>query len=221
MRDLPVRRIASTALGATLLLGVAAPAAAAADAVHERSAAASRAPVPGVDALLAQIKGLSGPGTVLTPVTDLLDTALEADDGELTAEQATQLGDAVEAAIAEITATTPVPVPSLPTDPETEALETVQDAVAELLAAAASGNATSIVTTATGLATGLVGLVVATLNAAGLPLPNLPNLPNLPSVPGPPLSASEAPVSASSLPATPSLPDSPPAPQAANLLPAP
>ena len=92
MRGLPVRRIASTALCASLVLGLAAPAAMAADgaAARERAAAASDAPVPGVAALRAQVKGLADLSTVLTPVTEPLNTVLKADDGRLTPGQATR-----------------------------------------------------------------------------------------------------------------------------------
>lgn len=127
MRGLPVRRIASTALCATLVLGISGPAAMAADgaAAHERKVASSNTPVAGTDALLAQAQGLGELGTVLTPVANLLNTVLKAEDGQLTAEQATELGDAVKAAVAKITAATPAtPVtpatPATPADPEAE-----------------------------------------------------------------------------------------------------
>ncbi|MER7836507.1 hypothetical protein ABTY98_11460 [Streptomyces sp. NPDC096040] len=107
MRALPARRLASTALCALLLAGVTGPAAVAADPAHEHTHATSQAPVPGADALLAQVKSLGDLGTVLKPVTDLLNTVLGADNGQLTADQATQLGDAVKAAIAQITAAAP------------------------------------------------------------------------------------------------------------------
>ncbi|MCQ9134897.1 hypothetical protein KMS84_29530, partial [Streptomyces sp. IBSBF 2807] len=109
MRGLPVRRIASTALCASFVLGLAAPAALAADgaAPRERVAAASDAPVPGVAALLAQGKGLGDLSAVLAPVTQTLTTALKADDGRLTPGQATRLGDAVRTAVAKISAETP------------------------------------------------------------------------------------------------------------------
>ncbi|MFD9432862.1 hypothetical protein [Streptomyces sp. NPDC060002] len=118
MRGLPVRHIASTALCATLVLGITAPAAMAADgtAARERNAAASKAPVAGTDALLAQAQGLGELGTVLTPVANLLNTVLKADDGQLTADQATELGDAVRTAVAKITTATP----ATPADPEAE-----------------------------------------------------------------------------------------------------
>ncbi|MEU0741888.1 hypothetical protein [Streptomyces sp. NPDC006134] len=103
---LPARRIATSALCATLLLGVTGPVAMAADgdSDRERTRAASRAPLPGADELNAQIQALSGLGGVVTPVTRLLGAVLKADDGRLTAQQAEQLGNAVDAAIDEAVA---------------------------------------------------------------------------------------------------------------------
>ncbi|MEU2619703.1 hypothetical protein ABZ642_16495 [Streptomyces sp. NPDC007157] len=117
MRALPARRLASTALCALLLAGITGPAAVAADSAHERTHAMSQAPVPGADALLAQVKSLGNLGAVLKPVTDLLNTVLAADNGQLTPDQATQLGDAVKAAIAQVTAAAPAPAPTVPTTP--------------------------------------------------------------------------------------------------------
>ncbi|MET8246325.1 hypothetical protein ABZV31_19020 [Streptomyces sp. NPDC005202] len=60
MRGLPARRIASTTLCAPLLVGITGPVAMAADSARERGhAAASHAPVPGADALLAQARSLA------------------------------------------------------------------------------------------------------------------------------------------------------------------
>ncbi|MFJ5639099.1 hypothetical protein [Streptomyces sp. NPDC093223] len=127
MRALPARRLASTALCALLLAGITGPAAVAAGPAHRRGDAKSEAPVPGADALLAQAKSLGGLGAVLKPVTDLLDTVLAADNGQLTPDQATQLGDAVKAAIAQVAAAAPAAppaaaVPSAPALPSTSAL---------------------------------------------------------------------------------------------------
>ncbi|MFF9620139.1 hypothetical protein [Streptomyces griseosporeus] len=107
MRPLPVRRIASTALCAALVLGIAAPTAAAADAAGERTRAASNTPVPGADTLLAQAGSLGALGTVLTPVTQLLDSVLKADDGQLSADQAGKLTDAVKDVLARLTGSAP------------------------------------------------------------------------------------------------------------------
>ena len=92
--------------------------------------AASRAPVPGADALLAQVKGLGDLGGVLAPVTDLLNAVLKADNGQLSAEEATKLGDAVKDAIAKATAAAPaVPAaPAAPVVPPTSTLPTLADA---------------------------------------------------------------------------------------------
>lgn len=107
MRGLSARRIASTALCATLLVGIAGPAAVAADSAPERTHAVSRAPVPGADALLAQVKSLGDLGGVLAPVAALLNSVLKADNGQLSADEAQKLVTAVKDAIANITAAAP------------------------------------------------------------------------------------------------------------------
>ncbi|MFE7858681.1 hypothetical protein [Streptomyces sp. NPDC057403] len=107
MRALPARRIASTALCAALLVGIAAPAAVAADPAGERTDTASRTPVPGADARLGQVRSLSDLGRVLTPVTDLLSSVLKADNGRLSDAEAAKLSSAVKDALAKVTAATP------------------------------------------------------------------------------------------------------------------
>jgi hypothetical protein len=230
MRGLPARRVASSVLCATVLIGIAGPAAVAADndSARKHVHAASSAPVPGADALLAQVKGLGDVGGVLTPVTDLLTQVLKADNGQLSADQAKTLGDAVTAAIAKVTAAAPaapavpavpaapavpavpaVPgVPALPSlksgddskakapaDLAGDALASLQKAVASLLTAVTSGDVSKVVPAVTGVVTGLVNVVAATLLGGGLPAPSLAGLPALPSLP-----------STSSLPALPAVP---------------
>ncbi|MFR0352681.1 hypothetical protein [Streptomyces sediminimaris] len=105
MRGLSAWRIAAPALCATLLVGIAGPAAVAAGTARESTPAASRgAPVPGADALLAQVKSLGDLGSVLTPVTALLNAVLKADNGRLPADEAQKLVAAVDDAIAKVTA---------------------------------------------------------------------------------------------------------------------
>jgi hypothetical protein len=112
MRALPARHLASPALCAVLLLGIAAPAAVAADGQSATGQAATgqsesgssasgqaQVPVPGADALLGQVRSLSTAGGVLTPVTDLLDSTLKADNGQLSADRADELGKAAKDAI--------------------------------------------------------------------------------------------------------------------------
>lgn len=118
----PVRRIATTALCATFLLGTAAPAIAAeSDPGSSNSVEALRAPVPGADALLGQVGTLGSMSSVVTPVTDLLTEVLKADDGKLTAEAAQKHADAIKAAIdaakATVPATTTTPKSASPTTP--------------------------------------------------------------------------------------------------------
>ncbi|MDQ0813364.1 hypothetical protein QFZ63_005078 [Streptomyces sp. B3I7] len=114
MRALPARHLAAPALCAVLLFGTAGPAAMAADgrsgsgpsgsgtsaSAHGRT----QVPVPGADGLRAQVRSLSTAGGVLTPVTDLLDTALKADNGQLPASLAAELGRAAKDAIREAAA---------------------------------------------------------------------------------------------------------------------
>lgn len=227
MRGLPARRVASSVLCATVLIGIAGPAAVAADndSARKHVHAASSAPVPNADTLLAPVKSLGGLGSVLTPVTDLLTQALKADNGQLSADQAKTLGDAVTAAVAKITAAAPaapavpavpaapavpaVPaVPALPSlksaddskakapaDLAGDALASLQKAVTTLLAAVTSGDVAGVVPAVTGVVTGLVNVVAATLLGGGLPAPSLPGLPALPSLP-----------STSALPAVPAVP---------------
>ncbi|NEC30279.1 hypothetical protein G3I20_27715 [Streptomyces sp. SID8111] len=116
---LPARRIATTALSAALVLGVTGPAAVAADgdATRDRTHVSSQAPVPEADALLQQVGSVAGLGGVLTPVTQLLDTVLKSDNGQLPDAQATELSTAVKDAIAQATAALPATSPS-PTTPD-------------------------------------------------------------------------------------------------------
>ncbi|MFJ7772130.1 hypothetical protein ACIQ1J_27995 [Streptomyces sp. NPDC097107] len=99
---LPARRIATTALTAGLLIGLSGPVVMAADgeSVRERTHAASQAPLPDVAELLNQVGSLAGLGGVLTPVTDMLNAVLMADNGQLTAMDADKLAAAVKDALA-------------------------------------------------------------------------------------------------------------------------
>lgn len=125
MRALPVRRIATSVLCASLLLGAAGPVIAAeSDSPHGSVQEAARAPVPGADKLLAQATTLGDAGGVLTPVTDLLTTVLKADKGQLPAAEATKHADAAKAAITKASAAAPKSpaLPETPAAPDTAAL---------------------------------------------------------------------------------------------------
>ncbi|MFG3143572.1 hypothetical protein [Streptomyces sp. NPDC048243] len=224
MRALPARRIATSALCATLLIGIAAPASMAADSDLPRGHSHAAAPVPGADALLAQTKTLGDISGVLAPVTALVDAALKADNGQIPADQATKLGQAAKDAIAKVTAAAPVAppaaapaVPAVPpvalpgvpplsknaerpralaaADVKADALTALQTAVDSLVKAVTSGDAASVVPAATAVVTGLVNFVVATVLGGGLPAPNLPGLPALPALPTSALPTGSLPVS--------------------------
>ncbi|MET9758095.1 hypothetical protein ABZ016_03415 [Streptomyces sp. NPDC006372] len=103
MCALPARRIASSALCATFLVGIACPAAMAADSAPEYSHVASPgARHSGTDALLAQLRKLDG--GELAPVADLLHALLKADNGQLTAAEARKLATAAKQALAQLAA---------------------------------------------------------------------------------------------------------------------
>ncbi|TXS40438.1 hypothetical protein EAO75_36355 [Streptomyces sp. uw30] len=95
------RHLTTSALCAALFLGTAAPALAAPpDSGRADTRAASRAAVPARPALQDQAHVLAGLGTVLTPVTRLLDSALD-DDDPLTAAEAKELTEAAKEAVAQ------------------------------------------------------------------------------------------------------------------------
>ncbi|WEH17870.1 hypothetical protein [Streptomyces sp. VNUA24] len=197
MRVLPVRRLAASALGAALLLGVTAPAVLAADVGSAPERARSAAPVPGADAIRAQLKGLGDLGGVLKPVTELLDAVLKADDGRLSADRAAELGkavrDAIDKARTSAPATPPAAVPPvvLPVAPPVDPPVTLPaDPAPPVVPPAADA-------------------------------PTVPSAPSLPSVPAAPVvpAAPAAPV-VPAAPAVPLVPAAPPAAQSAVTLPA-
>jgi hypothetical protein len=80
----------------------------AADSVSARGRTTHAAvPDPGADALLAQVQSLGDIAGALTPVTDLLNAALKADNGRLFADDAAKLSQAVKDAIAKVTTAAP------------------------------------------------------------------------------------------------------------------
>ncbi|MEV7451350.1 hypothetical protein [Streptomyces nigra] len=92
------RHIATSALCAALLLGTVAPALAAGP---DDTRPASRTAADSRAALRDQTDALAGLGTVLTPVTRLLDSVLAADDDPLTAAEAKKLAAAAREAVAQ------------------------------------------------------------------------------------------------------------------------
>lgn len=211
MRALPVRRIATTVLCASLLIGTAGPVIAAeSDTSHGSTQAAAREPVPDADKLLAQVKVLGNAGGVLTPVTDLLTAVLKADQGQLPAAEAKKLAAPVKDAITKAEAL-PSKAPELPqtpaapeaqtlpqplalpkalpdddtasADPKADALKALQTSIDALLKAATGGDSKTVAGSAPNVVTGLVNLVAATLVGGGLPAPDLAGLPSLPKAP--------------------------------------
>ncbi|MFF8013276.1 hypothetical protein [Streptomyces sp. NPDC007929] len=207
---LPARRIATSALCATLLLGITGSAAVAAGSASapERTSAATRAPVPDADALLGQVESLGDLGGVVVPVTDLLTAVLKADEGRLPHSQAAKLNTSVQDAIDQATADAPAPAatPGTPAQssplpqastlpapvddraevPEGltgEALAALETATGELVAAATSEDTAQVTPAVHAVVAGLVNAVAATLVGSELPAPDLAGLPSLPKAP--------------------------------------
>ncbi|MFE7122254.1 hypothetical protein ACFU99_43185 [Streptomyces sp. NPDC057654] len=83
----------------------------------EAGAAKAAAPVPGAEALTGQTKLLGGLGSVLQPVTDLVDAVLKSPGGKLPTPEAAKHAEAVKEALTKITAAT-AKKPELPKAPE-------------------------------------------------------------------------------------------------------
>jgi hypothetical protein len=175
---LPARRIATSALCATLLLGVTGSAAVAADSASAREGTgthtASRAPVPDADELLGQVEALRDLGGVLPPATDLLNAVLKADDGQLPPSQAAKLGTGVKDAIAQAAEAGPAgDRAEVPEGLAAEAMTALDKATDELLKAVTSDDATKVTPAVNGVVAGLVDLVAATMIGGELPAPTL------------------------------------------------
>ncbi|WP_318203472.1 hypothetical protein [Streptomyces sp. SCL15-4] len=117
MRDLPVRRLASTVLCASVLVGITGPVALAADTAGEHGRTASRASVPAAekDRLLTRARALGRTHPELGPVAELLSRSLE--EGRLPAGEAARLGEAAKEAITRAAGTAGVPRPVAPAEP--------------------------------------------------------------------------------------------------------
>ncbi|MGW1598136.1 hypothetical protein [Streptomyces sp. NPDC002343] len=114
MRDLPVRRLASTVLCASVLVGITGPVALAADTAGEHGRTASRVSVPAAekDRLLTRARALGRTHPELGPVVELLSRSLE--EGRLPAGEAGRLGEAAKEAIVRAAGTTGAQSPAAP-----------------------------------------------------------------------------------------------------------
>ncbi|MEU1026835.1 hypothetical protein ABZ366_33185 [Streptomyces sp. NPDC005904] len=116
MRALPLRRIATSALCATLLLGTAGPALAHDDTSRDKPGTAPRAPAPDANALAAQTQQLHALGGALNTVSELLTAVLKAKDNKLPPEDVKKHTEAVKKALEALAAAKP-PAPKAVTDP--------------------------------------------------------------------------------------------------------
>ncbi|MFD7166943.1 hypothetical protein [Streptomyces violascens] len=177
------RRLVAVALSTAIVIG-SAETAVAADFQPPRSVRAG-VPVPGADALLAQIKQLGPIEPLLSTVTDLLNGVLggaSPADATALAAKATAALDAVKSAAPAAPTAPGIPLggpqkPGAPTDIKDDAVAAAKKAIADLVAAVTKGDVVAILAAATAVLTGLIGVILAILLGGGLPLPALPGLP--------------------------------------------
>ncbi|MFK4065155.1 hypothetical protein [Streptomyces sp. NPDC029674] len=173
MRALPVRRLATTTLCATLILGTAGPAfASEGDATRDDARTAPRAPAPDAKALLGQVQQLDNPGGVLTPITDLLTAVLTAKDHKLAPEDVEKRTPEVRQAL---DAVAPAQL-----GPKENSAARLQKAVDDLLRSASDGDSKSALGGITPVITGLVDTLLATVLGDGLLKQNTPAAPKSP-----------------------------------------
>ncbi|MFJ3581388.1 hypothetical protein ACIPPS_03990 [Streptomyces sp. NPDC090127] len=203
MRPLALSRITALAISAAITLGAAGPALADDHHTPRTTAPSVQAPLPGAAALLARTEALGQVSSVPAPVTDLLETVLRADGGQIPVADAEALRAEVETAVEAAKAAAPATSPAsraAPADVVTDALAAIEKAVADLLASVTSGNPLGVIPTVTGTLTSLIDLVLGLLGGG---LPATPALPAAPSLPA----AAEVPatptVTTPGLPATP------------------
>ncbi|MFI8298266.1 hypothetical protein ACIGCZ_20275 [Streptomyces nigra] len=173
------RHIATSALCAALLLGTVAPALAAGP---DDTRPASRTAADSRAALRDQTDALAGLGTVLTPVTRLLDSVLAADDDPLTAAEAKKLAAAAREAVAQAREEALTDAADATDTTDTTgltpgALDALGKAVDGLLAALLADKGEQVDPAADNVVKKLVDVSVATLLDRGLPAARLPGLP--------------------------------------------
>ncbi|MGV4981907.1 hypothetical protein ACVB8X_17790 [Streptomyces sp. NRAIS4] len=171
----PVRRVASTALCAVLLAGITGPVAFAADSTPQTHTVA-QAPVPDADKLLARVNALGRFGTLLDPVSNLLNTVLKADKGQLSADQATKLVQAAKDAVAKAATSAPTSTGAAASAPlgntddakaradrVSDAQATLNKALDTLQKATTSGDGDQVTGASHGVLSGLLGLLASLL----------------------------------------------------------
>lgn len=226
MRSLVSSRAAAAAVCAALVLGTAGTAVA--TTVHESPARAGAevavAPVADVEALQQQTQTLRSLSGAITPVTDLLDAVLKAENGRLPAADVQKHQAAIKKALEDVRkvaqANPAKPAGNAHANPANAmgadhkapaaaeltaaAVASVQKSTDALLKAAATKDAKAVATQSEAVVTSLVNLAAAMVMNGRLPAPNLPGLPELPKLPG-----AEAPAPAPELPGVPSTPKLP------------
>lgn len=184
MPALSARRLASSAVCATLLLGITGPAAVAADHDSPRGRTHASAPLPGPEVLLPRVQRLAEADRAVAPVSELLKAALTAHNHQLPAKEAAKLSRAAQDAVTRMAPPSPAPTVPIPSrnDVRGDALAALRKAVDDLAAATTSGNGGQVLPAATTVLNKLISVLVAFV-AGGVTMPPLPSLPSMPSLP--------------------------------------
>ncbi|WP_329386552.1 hypothetical protein [Streptomyces sp. NBC_01716] len=226
MRSHVSSRAAAAVVCAVLVMGTAGTAAAVT--VQETPVgvgAKAVAPIADAEALKQQTQTLSSLSGAIKPVTDLLDSVIAADNGQISAAEVQRYQKAIRKALNAVQNAAPA-APAKPAghmgdmdatngmgaddkaqaaaDLRAEAVDSVRRATDALLRATTARDANAVATQSKAVVTSLVNLTTALVMNGGLPAPNLPGLPELPQLPeaGVPAPAPELP----GVPSTPQLP---------------
>ncbi|MFI6083843.1 hypothetical protein ACIBBB_23170 [Streptomyces sp. NPDC051217] len=227
MRSHVSSRAAAAAVCGVLVLGAAGTAAAVT--VQETpvgvGAEANRAPIADAEALKQQTRTLSSLSGAIKPVTDLLDSVIAADNGQISAADVQKHQKAIKKALDAVKNAAQA-APAKPAgntgsmgdmdavnavgaddkaqaaaDLTAEAVACVQRATDALLKATVTKDANAVATQSKAVVTSLVNLTTALVMNGSLPAPNLPGLPEMPKLP-----EAEVPAPAPELPGVPSTP---------------
>ncbi|MFJ3820260.1 hypothetical protein [Streptomyces nodosus] len=161
MRDLPAWRLVSCTLCAAVALAATGPTALAADRSPRLRTHPTTAPAPGKDTLPARGHGMDGADEVAPPVADLLRAVLRADNGRISADEASKLGKAVKDAIAKVDTSAPT---ASAERSRGDGLARLREAVDRLIAAATSDNSRQVLPSAMGLLDGLAAVMAGDLS---------------------------------------------------------
>jgi hypothetical protein len=168
--------LATTFAGAVALGGITAASAFASD--EPRPQAAQQAPVPQAQELQQQARVLGETGDVLSPVSELIDAALNAPEGRLSEDKADRHAKAVQEALAPLQAQR-ASERAPRADLTARAATALEAQVDKLLRAAESGNQRRVAEEAEATVQATVNLMAGVVMSGGLPTPDMKGLAKL------------------------------------------